>query len=99
MQIKIYIGLTTKEGQTINNVKAIADIVELTPFEGYTILQAKGVYKEQLEDTIIIEIYGDELIDKSSKLIDKSFALAKKLREHFNQECVMMVVNNKAYFV
>ena len=30
MQIKIYIGLTTKEGQAINNVKAIADIVELT---------------------------------------------------------------------
>lgn len=99
MHIKIYIGLTTKDGQVIDNNKAIEDILEIVPFEGYTILQAKGVYKKKLEDSIIIEIYGDELIDKSSKLIDSSFNLAKKLREHFNQECVMVVVNNKAYFV
>lgn len=99
MNIKIYIGLTTKDGQVINNIKAIADIVELTPFEGYTILRAKGVYKKQLEDTIIIEYYGDELIDASSKLINSSFDLAKKLREHFNQECVMITINNRAYFV
>ena len=99
MQIKIYIGLTTKEGQAINNAEAIADIVELTPFEGYTILQAKGVYKKQLEDTIIIEIYEDELIDRVKKIIESSFTLAKKLREHFNQECVMAVINNKAYFI
>lgn len=99
MNIKIYVGLTTKDGQAINNIKAIADIVELTPFEGYTILQAKGVYKEQLEDTIIIEIYGDKLIDKSSELIDKSFTLAKKFREHFNQECVMLIADDKTYFV
>lgn len=99
MHIKIYIGLTTKDGQVIDSNKAIEDILEIVPFEGYTILQAKGVYKGQLEDNIITEIYGDELIDKSSKLINSSFDLGKKLREHFNQECVMLTVNNKAYFV
>ena len=77
----------------------IADILEIVPFEGFTMYQAKDVYKKKLEDTIIIEIYGDELIDASSKLIDKSFALAKKLREHFNQECVMLIVDDKTYFV
>lgn len=92
MQIKIYIGLTTKEGQAINNIKAIADIVELTPFEGYTILQAKGVYKEQLEDTIIIEFYTD-------KFADSLFTVAKKLKNHFNQECVMLTLGGHAHFI
>ena len=49
MQIKIYIGLTTKNGQVIDSSKAIEDILEIVPFEGYTILQAKGVYKKQIK--------------------------------------------------
>lgn len=35
MNIKIYIGLTTKEGKVIDSNKAMQDILEIVPFEGY----------------------------------------------------------------
>lgn len=92
MQIKIYIGLTTKDGQVIDSNKAIQDILEIVPFEGYTMYQAKGVYKEQLEDTIIIEFYTD-------KFADSLFTVAKKLKNHFNQECVMLTLGGHAHFI
>ena len=92
MHIKIYIGLTTKDDEIIDSAKAIADILELVPFEGYTILQAKGVYKKKLEDNIILEYYG--------KPTSFTFAaIAIKLRDHFKQECVMLTADDKTYFI
>lgn len=92
MNIKIYVGLTTKEGQVIDSNKAIQDILEIVPFEGYTILQAKGVYRKKLEDSIVIEYYTD-----NTTIMPVLVAI--KLREHFNQECVMLIADDKTYFV
>lgn len=47
MNIKIYIGLTTKDGEVIDNDKVIADILEIVLFEGFTMYQAKSVYKKE----------------------------------------------------
>lgn len=92
MNIKIYIGLTTKDGQVIDNNKAIQDILEICPFEGYTMYLAKGVYKKKLEDTIIIEVYTD-------CFMDTIFSLAKMLRNHFKQECIMLTTDSQIYFI
>lgn len=42
MHIKIYIGLTTKDGKVIDNNKAIEDILEIVPMTHLMALQ--GTY-------------------------------------------------------
>lgn len=93
MNIKIYIGLTTKDGEIINSAEAIADLVKLIPFEGYTIYQAKRVYKGTLENTLIVESY----INNSGLEYAKN--TARVLRNCFEQECVMLTTDNQIYFI
>lgn len=99
INIKIYIGLTTKGGEVIDNDKVIADILEIVLFEGFTMYQAKSVYKKETRGYYYNWNLRRWINRCIQQLIDKSFALAKKLREHFNQECVMLIVDDKTYFV
>lgn len=79
---KIYLGLNNpktnqeyNKDDTINSIKALFDYA--------TIYQAKGLYKNQFENTLIIEIISNDFTDDEIKNVCNYF------KNRYQQECVM----------
>ncbi len=79
---RIYLGLNNPETnkeyipyRVINDIKWIFDYA--------TIYQAKGLYKQELETTLIIEVISNNLTDNEIK------NTCKYLKNRYEQECVM----------
>lgn len=79
---RIYLGLNNpKTNQEYNSDEVINDIKWL--FDYATIYQAKGLYKNETETTLIIEIISNDFTDDEIKNI------CKYLINRYQQECVM----------
>ena len=79
---KIYLGLNNpKTNIEYNSVDVINHIKTL--FDFATILEAKGLYKNELETTLIIEIISNDFTDSEIKNV------CKYLKNRYQQECVM----------
>lgn len=79
---KIYLGLNNpKTNQEYSKDDVINHIKFL--FDYATIYQAKGLYKNELETTLIIEVMSNDLMDNDIKNI------CKYLKNRYEQECVM----------
>ena len=79
---KIYLGLNNpKTNQEYNSVDVINHIGML--FDYATIYQSKGLYKNELETTLIIEIISNDFTDNEIKNV------CKYLKNRYQQECVM----------
>ena len=77
---RIYLGLNSKNGN-YSPFNAIKDIKML--FDYATIYQVKGLYKNQLETTLIIEVISNDFTDDEIKNV------CKYLKNRYEQECVM----------
>ena len=79
---RIYLGLNNpKTNQEYNSVDVINHIKTL--FDYATIYQAKGLYDNELETTLIIEFISSEVADNKIKNV------CKYLKNRYEQECVM----------
>lgn len=79
---RIYLGLNNpKTNQEYNSTGVINDIKTL--FDYATILEAKGLYKNELETTLIIEVISNDLTDNEIK------NTCKYLKNRYEQECIM----------
>lgn len=79
---RIYLGLNNPEtNQEYNSVGVVNDIKWI--FDYATIYQAEGLYKQELETTLIIEIISNDFTDNEIKNV------CKYLKNRYEQECVM----------
>ena len=79
---RIYLGLNNpKTNQEYNSVDVINHIKIL--FDYATIYQAKGLYDNKLETTLIIEFISSEVADNKIKNV------CKYLKNRYEQDCVM----------
>lgn len=91
---RIYLGLNNpKTNQEYNSVDVINHIKTL--FDYATIYQAKGLYKNELETTLITEIISNDFTDEEIKNV------CKYLKYRYQQDCVMFtkdVVNMEVIY-
>lgn len=79
---RIYLGLNNpKTNQEYKPDEVIGEIKFL--FDYATIYQGKGLYKNSLETTLIIEIISDDFTDDEIKNV------CNYLKNRYEQDCVM----------
>ena len=79
---KIYLGLNNpKTNQEYNSIDVINHIKLL--FDYATIYQVKGLYKNSLETTLIIEIISNDFTDKEISNI------CEYLKNRYEQKCIL----------
>lgn len=81
-RFKIYLGLSISNSTIELNKDDVINHIK-TLFDYATIYQAKGLYKNQLETTLIIEIISNEFTDNEIRNV------CNYLKNRYNQECVM----------
>ena len=79
---KIYLGLNNLKTNIEYNKDDVINHIK-TLFDYATIYQAKGLYKNELETTLIIEIISNDFTDSEIKNV------CKYLKNKYEQECVM----------
>lgn len=79
---RIYLGLSILNSTIELDRKDVINHIK-TLFDYATIYQAKGLYKNQLETTLIIEIISNNFTDNEMKNV------CKYLKNRYQQECVM----------
>lgn len=79
---RIYLGLNNPKTNTEYNPDMVIKDIKFL-FDYATIYQGKGLYKNSLETTLIIEIISDDFTDDEIKNI------CNYLKNRYEQECVM----------
>lgn len=79
---RIYLGLSIPNSTIELNKDDVINHIK-TLFDYATIYQAKGLYKNELETTLIIEIISNDFTD------DEIRNVCKYLKNRYQQECVM----------
>ena len=79
---KIYLGLNNPKTNIEYNKDDVINHIK-TLFDYATILEAKGLYKNELETTLIIEYIVNENFDVETHNV------CKYLKNRYEQECVM----------
>ena len=79
---KIYLGLNNPKTNIEYNKDDVINHIK-TLFDFATIYQAKGLYKNETETTLIIEIISNDFTDSEIKNV------CKYLKNRYQQECVM----------
>ena len=86
LNFKIYVGLIDKfhVRYSLSDVEPLVSRV----YEGFSITQQWGYYKGKREQSIVIEIFVENL-DRQAEAI-KAYALADCIKIALNQECVLV---------
>ena len=97
-KIKFYLPNKDNQGNLIKPDKIINQLVDITG--GLTIIPSIGYWKNQAgeliqEETSIIEISVSDFIQAKETIIN----LAKQFKREFNQETVMLELNNESVFI
>lgn len=79
---KIYLGLNNPKTNIEYNKDDVINHIK-TLFDYATIYQAKGLYKNEAETTLIIEVISNDFTDDEIK------NACKYLKNRYQQECVM----------
>lgn len=79
---RIYLGLNNPDTNKEYNASGVINDIKWI-FDYATIYQAKGLYKNQLETTLIIEIISNDFTDNEIKNV------CKYLKNRYEQECIM----------
>lgn len=86
----ISLGLTTADGNQQFNfdiaIKKVAEFLAKNGIQGATFKQATGLWEGSLENTLLIEIYSDDLNQNTMVCV------CKNLRDLFMQNCVLLNV-------
>ena len=97
-KLRFYIPNKDNQGNEINPDKVINELVDLVG--GLTVIPSIGYYKTESgkivqEETKIVEISIQDYIDIKEAVI----GLAYQFKHDFNQESVMLEVNQEALFI
>lgn len=79
---RIYLGLSIPNSTIELDKNDVTNHIK-TLFDYATIYQAKGLYDNELETTLIIEIISNDFTDNEIKNV------CKYLKNRYKQECVM----------
>ena len=79
---KIYLGLNNPKTNIEYNPDAVINDIKFL-FDYATIYQGKGLYKNSLETTLMIEIISDDFTDDEIKNV------CNYLKNRYEQDCVM----------
>ena len=79
---RIYLGLSVPNSTIEHNKDDVINQIKFL-FDYATIYQGKGLYKNQLETTLIIEIISNDFTDNEIKNV------CNYLKNRYQQECVM----------
>ena len=79
---RIYLGLNNPKTNIEYNKDDVINHIK-TLFDFATIYQVKGIYKNETETTLIIEVISNDFTDSEIKNV------CKYLKNRYQQECVM----------
>lgn len=86
----ISLGLTTADGNQQFSYKIaytkVGEFLKNNGIQGATFKQATGLWEGKLENTLLIEIYSDDL--NTNTLI----CICKNLKNIFKQDCILLNV-------
>lgn len=89
---RIYVGMIDSNGNVYDAVfeDILAKLVGLAGLEGCTILDARGMWAGEYEDSKVIEILENEA---DLTVESKVYGLAKALKNVFHQEAVLVTTD------